>query len=127
MNQTEIRTMLDTIGRSSARLTFRRSTEEQATQVPGCWTASRNGKAIKCCGCDKAFNDGDAIELHVNVQESEFAPGKPGCHTKKAWHVACINLRSEPRDQTAESISPGHVLMTGGRVIESSHDDADGE
>lgn len=123
MSQPEIRTMLETIGRKWARLTFRRSTEEYPTQVAGCWTTGALAtKKVKCSGCQRTLKDGDVIDLEVNVEESEFAPGKPGCHTKKAWHVACMGVPT-PNDEVRDSIPAGHVLMTDGRTITSSHDD----
>lgn len=123
MSQPEITAMLGTIGRKRARLTLRRSAEEYPTQVAGCWTTGALAtKKVKCCGCHKTLKDGDVIELEVNVEESEFAPGRPGCSSKKAWHVACMDGPTQ-NDEIRDSIPAGYVLMTDGRTITSSHDD----
>jgi hypothetical protein len=85
-----IREMLDQIGQTTQYVTLRIVGEEASTSgnqtQDAVWYVR---KQPRCKVCGEPFDDGEQIILQVRVEESEFAPGKPGCSEKRCYHEEC--------------------------------------
>lgn len=87
-----VREMYEEIGYSVQRVRLHLVGKDGDTSenksTDGVWATTGTPK---CHRCDEPFDDGEEIVLGVEVEESTFSPGKPGCSQKFLYHEECAS------------------------------------